>query len=123
MLIVDVERTGDVVVVRCAGRIVRGEAVRALRSAAVSERDTRIVVLDLSEVEALDAGGLTALISLHHWTRERGVQLKLVNPQAFVRDMLNRTHLNVVFDISSLQDALTVLHGEHWQAGKYAARC
>ena len=38
-----------------------------LRSAVVSEKDSRIVVLDLSEVEALDAGGLNALLSLHQW--------------------------------------------------------
>src|SRR5205807_2517293 len=64
-----------------------------LRNAVISERDTRIVVLDLSEVEAIDAGGLTALVSLHHWTRGRGIQLKLVNPSRFVMETLQRTGL------------------------------
>ncbi|HVO82770.1 MAG TPA: STAS domain-containing protein [Terriglobales bacterium] len=109
MLTVDVEKTGDVAVVRCTGRVVRGEAVCTLRSAVVSQRNTRIVVLDLSEVETIDAGGLTALVSLHHWTRNRGIQLKLVNPSHFVKEMLFRTRLNRVFDISSLHDALLVL--------------
>jgi anti-anti-sigma factor len=111
MLTIDVEKTGDVVVVRCAGRIVRGEAIYTLRSAVVSERNTRIVVLDLSEVETIDAGGLTALLSLHHWTRNRGIQLKLVNPSHFVNEVLYRTRLNRIFDISSLRDALLVLGG------------
>lgn len=100
---------GDVVVVRCSGRIVRGESVRRLRNAVVTEADTRIVVLDLSDVESLDAGGLTALVSLRHWTRSHAIQLRLVNPSRFVREMLERTRLDRMFDSCSLQDALHVL--------------
>jgi anti-anti-sigma factor len=121
MLTVDVEKSGDVAVVRCAGRIVRGEAVRTLRSAVVSGNGTRIVVLDLSEVESLDGGGLSALVSLHHWARSRGIQLKLVNPSHFVRGILESTQLNYVFDISSLRDALVVLGGTSVGEAKHAA--
>ncbi len=121
MLTVDVERSGDVAVVRCSGRIVRGEEVQALGNAVVSETNTRIVVLDLENVKALDAGGLTALVRLHHWTRNRGIQLKLVNPSRFVREVLERTRLNLVFDISSFHDALTVLGASGCQQSKYAA--
>jgi anti-anti-sigma factor len=111
MLTIDVEKTGDVAVVRCNGRIVRGEEVCTLRSAVVSEKSSRIVVLDLSEVESLDAGGLTTLLSLHQWARNRGVQLKLVNPSHFVREILVRTRLDHVFDVSTLDHALLVLGG------------
>jgi anti-anti-sigma factor len=109
MLTIDTEKMGDVAVVRCSGRIVRGEGIRTLRNAVVTETDTRIVVLDLSEVESLDAGGLTALLSLHHWTRSHAIQLKLVNPSHFVREVLERTRLDRVFNVSSLHDALQVL--------------
>lgn len=109
MLTVDVEKTGDVAVVRCTGRIVRGEEVWTLRHAVISSSNTRIIVLDLEDVEALDGGGLSALVSLHHWTRSRGIQLKLVNPSRFVLEMLECTGLGGVFDISSLHDALVVL--------------
>lgn len=122
MLTVDIEKTGDVAVVKCSGRIVRGEEVRTLRNAVVSEEDTRIVVLDLSEVESLDAGGLAALVSLHHWTRNHGIQLKLVNPSPFVHEMLARTRLSCVFDISSLHDALSILSGSDCRESTYAAR-
>src|SRR5277367_3488810 len=111
MLTIEVEKTGDVAVVRCGGRIVRGQEARTLRGAVVSEKDSRIVVLDLSEVESLDAGGLTTLLSLHQWARSRGVQLKLVNPSHFVREVLTRTQLDHVFDISALDHALFVLGG------------
>jgi anti-anti-sigma factor len=111
MLTVDVEKTNDVAIVRCIGRLVRGAGVSTLRNAVVSENDTRMIVLDLSEVEMMDAGGLSALVSLHHWTRSRGIRLKLVNPAPLVLDLLTRTHLDCVFDISTFADALLVLGG------------
>ena len=111
MLTIDVERTGDVAVVRCAGRIVRGQEVHTLRAAVIGEKDSRIVVLDLTEVESIDAGGLNTLVSLHEWSRGRGVQLKLVNPSHFVKEMLTRTKLDRVFDISTFRRALHVLSG------------
>lgn len=121
MLTIDVEKTGDVAVVRCAGRIVRGEEVRTLRNAVVSEQDTRIVVLDLSDVETLDAGGLTALLSLNQWARSRGVQLKLVNPSHFVHEILTRTRLDRVLDISTFDRALYVLSGVECRHARFAA--
>jgi anti-anti-sigma factor len=123
MLTIDVEKTGDVAVVRCGGRIVRGQEVRTLRSAVVSEKASRIVVLDLSDVESLDAGGLTTLLSLHEWARSRGVQLKLVNPSHFVLEILTRTHLDHVFDISTLNHALFVLGGSPCCHPRLAATC
>jgi len=113
MLTVRSERAGDVVVVKCAGRIVRGQEP-TLRDAVLVEKLARIVVLDLSDVELLDAGGLTLLVDLHRWTESNRVHLKLVNPRPFVQEMLSRTHLDCVFDISSFDHALAVLGGcEH----------
>jgi anti-anti-sigma factor len=123
MLTIDVEKSGDVVVVRCGGRIVRGEEVRTLRNAVVSEKESRVVVLDLSDVETLDAGGLTTLLSLHQWARSRNVQLKLVNPSHFVREMLVRTNLDRVFDISALDHALYVLSGADCHHTRWATAC
>ena len=111
MLNIDVEKTGDVAVVRCAGRIVRGQEVHTLRTAVIGEKQSRIVVLDLSDVEIIDAGGLNTLVSLHEWALSRGVQLKLVNPSHFVHEMLTRTKLDRVFDISTFRRALHALTG------------
>jgi anti-anti-sigma factor len=121
MLTIDVEKAGDVAVVHCGGRLVRGAEVATLRSAVVSEKTTRIVVLDLSQLEFMDGGGLNALVSLHHWTRNHGIQLKLVNPSDFVHEMLARTRLNRVFEISSLHEALRVLAGAECNHSKYAS--
>jgi anti-anti-sigma factor len=78
-------------------------------------------MLDLSQVEFMDGGGLNALVSLHHWTRNHGIQLKLVNPSRLVREMLTRTHLNRVFDMSSLHDAMAILSGVDCRHAKFGA--
>src|SRR5438067_4423609 len=108
MLTVYSERANDVVVVKCQGRIVRGQEA-VLRDAVLQEEYARVVVFDLSDVESVDAGGLNLLVYLHHWSENNRTHLKLVNPRPFVYEMLTRTHLNCVFDISSFHDALSVL--------------
>ena len=123
MLTINVEKTGDVAVVKCTGRIVRGTEVFTLRNAVFSAKDIRIVVIDLSDVEMLDAGGLTALLSLLQWARSRNVQLKLVNPSHFVNEVLTRTGLDRVFEISTFEHALFVLGAPEWHHSKYAVAC
>ena len=120
MLTIDVEKNSEVAVVHCSGRLVRGVEVCTLRNSVVSQKTTRIVVLDLSQLEFMDAGGLSALVSLHHWTRNHGMQLKLVNPSHLVDEMLTCTRLNRVLDISSLHDVLVVLSDADCHHSKYA---
>jgi anti-anti-sigma factor len=111
MLTVNVEKLKDIAIVRCIGRIVRGENIYTLKTEVISAKDTRLIVLDLSEVESIDAAGLSALVSLHHRSRSRGIQLRLVNPSRFVLDVFNRTKLSSVFDISSCHGALVAIVG------------
>src|SRR6266478_6390994 len=103
------EQTGDVAVLQCTGRIVRGETLHFLKREVTSLKQPRVVVLDLSAVEMLDGGGLGMLVFLHRWTRDQAIQLKLVNPSNFVREMLERTRLSCVFNISSVDDAVEIL--------------
>ena len=72
------EQTGDVAVLQCAGRIVRAQALSLLKVAVTSLSQMRVVVLDLSEVEMVDAGGLGVLVSLRNWACAKDIQLKLV---------------------------------------------
>ncbi|MBA3916722.1 MAG: STAS domain-containing protein [Acidobacteriales bacterium] len=122
MLAIELEKADDVAVVRCTGRIVRGGELRTLRHAVVSAHDSRVIVLDLSDVETIDGGGLAALVSLRRWAQTRHVQFKLVNPSRFVREVLSRTRLDSIFDISSLHDALLVLAAVP-NLMHYEARC
>ena len=55
MLDLHVEKIGELAVVECKGSVVRSEAAFHLREAVVALRNARIIVLDLSEVRAIDA--------------------------------------------------------------------
>lgn len=82
---------------RCRGRIVRGEETAILCSAA--RQDGQNVILDLSEVETIDAAGIGALISL----QAAGIYLKIMNPTEQVRETLRITKLESIFEITSSQ--------------------
>ena len=103
------EKSGDVAILQCRGRLVRGEAIYTLREAVTCFATARIIVLDLSGVTTMDGGGLGMLTLLHRWTRDHGSALKLVNPTPFLREVLDRTRLVCVFDISSVDDAVEIL--------------
>lgn len=105
---IEVEKSREVAVLQCTGRIVRNEALPLLRKVLTSLSHLRVIVLDLSEVEMLDASGLGVLVSLHNWTSARGIQLKLVNPSKLLREMLELTGLTSVFHISSVDDLVEI---------------
>ena len=106
---INTQQTGDVAVLQCAGRMVRaGQALSLLRDAVTSLSQVRVIVLDLSEVGMLDAGGLGVLVSLHNWACANGIQLKLVNPSKLVREMLELTRLTSVLHISSVEDVIQI---------------
>ena len=104
-----VECQHDVAVVRCSGRLVRGKALDEFRNGIQRLEHLRVLVVDLSEIEQLDAGGLGALLVVRRWTRLNSVQMKLVNPSPFVLRLLEATRLTAVFEISSLEEALCIL--------------
>ncbi|MBI3645058.1 MAG: STAS domain-containing protein [Acidobacteriales bacterium] len=104
-----VECQHDVAVVRCSGRLVRGTALDEFRRRLEQLEHVRVLVVDLSEVEQLDAGGLGVLLLVRRGARQHSVQMKLVNPSPFVLRVLEATHLTSVFEISSLEEALCIL--------------
>ena len=89
------DRIGDVAVLQPDGRFVQADAVFALRYAVTSQRNARAIVLDLSEVEALEDGGLDMLASLHQWTCDHGIGLELFNPSNLVQQRLERANWGV----------------------------
>lgn len=104
-----VECQHDVAVVRCSGRLVRGKALDEFRLGIEGLDHLRVLILDLSEIDQLDAGGLGALLLLRRWARLNNVQMKLVNPSQFLLRVLEATRLTSVFEISSLEEALCIL--------------
>jgi len=71
---------------------VRGEETAILCAAVQQPR--RDLTLDLSGVDAIDAAGVGALVSL----QAAGVYLRLIHPTKQVREVLRLTHLDSVFE-------------------------
>jgi len=107
-----VECLQDVAVVNCAGRMVRGAALDEFRRRIEQLDRVRVLVLDVSEVEQLDAGGLGTLLLVRRWAAQKNAKLKLVNPPVFFRRILEATHLTSVFEISSLKEAICILRAQ-----------
>ena len=107
-----VECLQDVAVVNCSGRMVRGAALDSFRRRIEQLDRVRVLVLDVSNVDQLDAGGLGTLLLVRRWAIQKAARGKLVNPPLFFRRMLEATHLASVFEISSLREAITILRGK-----------
>jgi anti-anti-sigma regulatory factor len=93
MLSVTVEDLGEFVVLGCVGRIVRGHEAGLL--CAVLRHYERTVLLDLAKVEAIDAAGIGALISL----QAAGIYLRLMDPSKEVREILRLTKVDSMLEI------------------------
>jgi len=103
---IEKEQAGDVAVLQCAGKMVDTGALSLLRDAVTGLRQARVIVLDLSEVTLLGASGLGMLVFLHNWAGANGIQLKLVNPSSWIREMLELTGLTSVLHITSVDDVI-----------------
>jgi len=94
VLTLAVHNLAGTVVLRCQGRIVRGEESPLLCAAV--QHYGRNIVLDLGGVSAIDAAGIGALVSL----QAAGLYLRLLNPTDSVRSVLRLTGLESTFEIS-----------------------
>src|ERR1700732_5569818 len=109
MLDLHIEKIGDLAVVECEGRIVRSEAAFQLRKAVTSLRKARIIVLDLSEVRAIEGGGLGMLLFLQRWAYDHDIQFKLFNPINSVRDKLEHNNAMLRFDIATFEEMVSLV--------------
>jgi anti-anti-sigma regulatory factor len=109
MLTLGVENIGDIAVVACKGTIVRSDAALKLRNAVTSQRDVRIVVIDLSEVRAIEGVALGTLWFLQRWSEDHRIQLKLYNPTGSVRDRLEHNHSRLRFEIATWAEMMSLL--------------
>jgi anti-anti-sigma factor len=110
MLKITVQKLGDTSVLRCHGRIVVGDAGSILRHAVLSQRHSRMLVIDLARVERIDAGGLGVLLSLRELARSSAITFKLMNATERVEEILELTHLQPVFEFCSVRGLFCLLH-------------
>jgi len=106
MLGVVSESSGNIAILRCSGRIVAGQEAWILYNTAISQQGKRAVVLDLTAVSGIDAGGLGVLVSLRRWARVGGVKLRLI-PSKAVEELLDLAGLRHLFQTCSTEAMLS----------------
>ena len=108
MLKLNVENIGDLAIVECEGRIVRSESAFKLRDVVTSQSDAHTVVIELSEVRAIEGGGLGMLV-FQRWACDHDIRLKLFNPSTSVRKRLSLVSSLAKFDIPTLDEMMALL--------------
>jgi anti-sigma B factor antagonist len=108
MLSMTIQKLGDVSVFHGSGRITAGEEDR-LRNAVRSQSRIRAVVLDFAEISAIDAAGLGMLASLRAWSKEAGIELKVMNVTPRVEEVLQLTNLHSALEVCSVREMVDLL--------------
>jgi anti-anti-sigma factor len=101
MLSVRAEKLGDVTLLHLRGRITIGDATETLSAVVRAQTDACALVLNLAEVDLIDARGLGVLVELRQWTQSRGIKFRLMNISRLVQHVLSITRLDTVLQMSS----------------------
>ncbi|MGC9455003.1 MAG: STAS domain-containing protein [Phycisphaerae bacterium] len=102
---IDIEERGRATVIAVRGSAGMEDADR-LRAALeeLAERKVPVIVLELSGMDFICSLGLGAIINGHLKSRHHQGQIRLVNPQKSIRDLLETTRLTRLFPIFSNVD-------------------
>jgi anti-sigma B factor antagonist len=94
-------QVGDVSVMDVAGRITLGEGSSALRDALrdMVTKNQKKILLNLGDVSYIDSSGIGELVSGFTTVTNSGGELKLLNLNKRVKDLLQITKLYTVFDV------------------------
>ena len=91
---------GDVWVVDLSGKITIGEGDVVLREKVTDllESGQKSVLLNLEKVSYMDSAGIGELVACYKRAKEKGGNVKLLNPSGKVYDLLSLTKLEEVFE-------------------------
>jgi anti-sigma B factor antagonist len=97
---INIRETADAVILDMSGRLSLGDALVDLRDS-IREAlagDRKNILLNLAEVGYIDSSGLGQLIGSYATVTSRGGQMKLLNLQKRVKDLMQITKLLTVFE-------------------------
>jgi len=104
---ITMRETADATILDMSGRVTLGEGLGDLRDSIreALSGTRKNIVLNLGEVSYIDSSGLGQLIGSYASVRERGGQMKLVNLQKKVVDLMQITKLLTVFETYNTETA------------------
>ena len=96
-----IREVGGIICVEIGGRVTLGEGTVLLREIIrdLLTKGKKKILLNLGDVEYIDSAGIGELIQSFTTIRNRGGQMKLVNLNKRVQDLLVMTNLHKVFEI------------------------
>ena len=105
-LTINLQEKEGITLLELSGKLVFGEECDAFDNQIEDLLDVNKfkIVLNLEEVSYCDSFGLGCLVAAFKSTRDRGGDLKLLNPGQQVQDLLDLTKLSTVFDIHTTED-------------------
>jgi anti-sigma B factor antagonist len=115
---------GDVAVLEIIGRITLGEGNVMLREIIreLIDKGNRKIVINLGEVQYVDSAGVGELVKTHTTLRNQGGQLRLVNLNKRVNDLLQMTRLAAVFDIETDEASAIISLGGNTASLKHTSQ-
>jgi len=104
---IKIRETADVTILEMNGRISLGDAMAELRDSICEALagDQKNILLNLAEVSHIDSSGLGQLIGSYATVTSRGGQMKLLNLQKRVNDLMQVTKLLTVFETYTNEEA------------------
>ncbi len=104
---INVRKRGEVQLIQLRGALRMGPAVDGLRQTmeeALSNGDTRLV-LNLAEVPMIDSSGIGLVVRFLASTKQRGGDIKLVQPSKFAIQTLRLVGVLNLFHVFDTDDA------------------
>ena len=122
MLKVQPRNSGTAVIFYLQGQIVNGET-DILKNAVAFQPNVSAVILDLSGVNLVDAGGLGVMLQLREQARSRGIRFELMNLNKWVRYVLEVSRLDSVFEVKSEVECLPTVSRNRLAPAPWLASC
>lgn len=89
----DIERKGEVALVRCHGKLVAGVSDQLYARICQLIPDSKRIVLDLTDLSHMDSMGLGTVVRLYVSAKSTGCCLELINLGKGIRHLLGVTNL------------------------------
>lgn len=106
MLKVRLQNLGYFAILHLQGGIVIGSTA-ILRNAVLSQSGVRVLVLDMTRVNRIDASGLGVLLELREYLQSRAIDFKLMSVPGLIRQVLEIARLDSVFEIITEEQFLS----------------
>jgi len=104
---IDLRESGNVLILDLIGRITIGEEVSLLRDTIKEHLDSgqKNILLNLADVSYMDSTGLGQFVGSFATVTSRGGQLKLLNLQKKLQELMQITKLITVFETYTNESA------------------